>query len=137
MLLPQAVAEAVGFIDQSARDPVEGLAGFLVQRQLLLVMDNCEHLMAAVALLVGRVLQAAPGLRVLATSRETLQLPGEEVYVVAPLPVPDPEQTPAAGAFLRYPGLVLYAERAAAVWPGFAITAENATLLARICRRLD
>jgi predicted ATPase/DNA-binding CsgD family transcriptional regulator len=137
MLLPQAVSEAVGFVDQSARDPVEGLAGFLAQRQLLLMMDNCEQLAPAVALLVGQVLRAAPGLRVLVTSRETLRLPGEEVYVVAPLPVPDPEQTQAAGAFVRYPGLVLFAERAAAVWPGFAVTAENAALVARICHRLD
>jgi predicted ATPase/DNA-binding CsgD family transcriptional regulator len=137
MLLPQAVSEAVGFIDQSARDPVESLTGFLAQRQLLLMMDNCEQLIPAVALLVWQMLRAAPGLRVLVTSREKLHLPGEEVYVVAPLPVPDPEQTQTAGAFVRYSGLVLFAERAAAVWPGFAITAENAALVARICRRLD
>jgi len=126
-LVPQAVCDALGIADQSTRDPVEVLAGYLATRRLLLVLDNCERLVPTIALLVDRLLAAAEGLRILATSRETLQLSGEQVYPVAPLPVDTVDS----------PGMVLFAARAAAVWPGFAITAENAEAVGRICRQLD
>jgi predicted ATPase/DNA-binding NarL/FixJ family response regulator len=137
LLVPQAVSEALGIRDQSDRDPVEVLADFLADRQVLLVVDNCEHLAEASALLVADLLRAAPGVRVLATSREVLKVPGEHVYPVAPLLVPDPAEPVAAGAGVKYPGLVLFAERAAAVRPGFAVTGENAAAVARVCQRLD
>ena len=77
VLLPQLVARAVGIADQTVRDPEELLAEFLAQRQLLLVVDNCEHLVPAVSRLVVGLLGTAPGLRVMATSRESLQVVGE------------------------------------------------------------
>jgi non-specific serine/threonine protein kinase len=113
------------------------LAGFLAERRLLLIIDNCEHLVPIVALLVATLLPVAAGLRVLVTSREPLDIIGEHVYRVAPLPAPAPDTVVAADAGTRYPALVLFAERAVTVSPGFAITGENVGLVARVCQRLD
>jgi predicted ATPase/DNA-binding CsgD family transcriptional regulator len=107
---------------------------------LVLVLDNCEHVLAGAAALVARLLGACPGLRVLATSREVLRLSGEHVLVVPPLALPAPEgpegpETPerlAAVAAVR-----LFADRAAAADAAFALTAENAPAVAAVCRRLD
>jgi non-specific serine/threonine protein kinase len=123
------VGNAVGIADQSARDEVEVLAECLSDRQLLLVVDNCEHLLPAVARLLLDLLRAVPGLRVLATSREALEVTGERLYPVPPLSVP-------TGA-IDSPAVALFAERAATVSPGFVLTGDNAPLVAAVCRRLD
>jgi predicted ATPase/DNA-binding CsgD family transcriptional regulator len=115
---------------------LEVLADFLAARQLLLVVDNCEHLMPACAVLLAELLEAAPELRVLATSREILHIPGEQVYPVAPLAVPDPDRAGAvAGA--QYPAMELFADRAGSALHGFAVTADNARQVAQVCQRLD
>jgi predicted ATPase/DNA-binding SARP family transcriptional activator len=134
--------------------PAERLAGFLRDKALLLVLDNCEHLVAACAELVGRLLRTAPGVRVLATSRELLGVAGEVVWPVPPLAVPDPvtevatdpEVAGLAGpggdgaapeALAGYDAVRLFAERAAAADPGFALDAATAPAVAELCRRLD
>src|SRR3989440_11996884 len=139
LLLPQAVSEVLGIRDQSDRDQSDVLADFLADRELLLVLDNCEHLASATAVLVAALLRAAPGLRVLVTSREVLQLVGEHVYRVAPLAVPDPDPagTAAAQAMSRYPGVALFVERGAAASPGVAVTSANAEAVGRVCQSLD
>jgi predicted ATPase len=135
-LVPHAVSGALGLSDRLAGEQIAVLARSLAERQLLLVLDNCEHMIEACAMLAAELLSAAPGLRILATSREALQLLGEQVYPVSPFAVPDPADATAATA-VRFPALTLFAERAAAVSPGFAVTGDNAELVARVCRRLD
>jgi non-specific serine/threonine protein kinase len=131
-----AVAAAAGVRDSGERPPAEALADALRRRRALLVLDNCEHVVAACAALVGSLLRACPGVRVLATSRERLGVAGEHVYPLAPLPVPA-EGTARAADVLHSPSVRLFAERATAVNPAFALTDENAAAVAELCRRLD
>ncbi|NRQ37361.1 AfsR/SARP family transcriptional regulator [Nonomuraea sp. NN258] len=139
-----AVAAALGVRDETAvgsrpgvrpQDLARRLADSLGDQRLLLVLDNCEHLIEPVADLVDLLLGSAPGLRVLATSQESLAIPGETVHPVAPLDLPEPgaglESLARAGA------VRLFVARAAAAAPGFALDAENAPHVAAICRRLD
>jgi non-specific serine/threonine protein kinase len=135
--LVDAVAGALGLQDQSARPLCEVLTDFLVPREVLLVLDNCEHMLDAVAELAETLLRACPGLRILATSREPLGIGGEAVLQVPPLAVPDPELPPSLRRLPRYDAVTLFVERGATAVPGFALTAENAAAVAGICHRLD
>lgn len=151
-LVPLAAADALGLHDHSARPPLAALVEQVRDRRLLLVLDNCEHLLQACAELAAALLRGTTGVRVLATSRHRLALTEEHLMEVRPLPVPDPDgdpracpQTPAGAATPGqaltaadgYPALALFADRAAAVVPGFRITADNWAAVARLCRRLD
>ncbi|MFF3373992.1 ATP-binding protein [Streptomyces sp. NPDC002680] len=120
----EVTATALGMPDLSARPAVEQLAAYLAERQCLIVLDNCEHLVDACAALADALLSAAPGLRVLATSRQTLGLAGEHVFTVAPLSVPDE-------------AVELLRDRAAAHRPEFYITDGNRDAVTRLCTRLD
>lgn len=137
-LLDRAVAEALGLRDQSARPPAEAIVDGLRDRQLLLLLDNCEHVADAVATLVLRMLRAAPGLTVLATSRHRLGVPGEHILTVPCLTLPapdtlcDPQQPSERSESVR-----LLVQRAAASAPAFTITARNRAAVAQLCRRLD
>jgi predicted ATPase len=115
----------------------EAVAGFLAGRELLLVVDNCEHVLATAAELVTTLLRAAPRLTVLATSREPLRLAGEVVFRVPSLAIPDPEHHPGAESLAAYEAVNLFVERAAAASQGFELTDANAGDVARICFRLD
>ncbi|BFV55763.1 hypothetical protein KCMC57_up08670 [Kitasatospora sp. CMC57] len=130
LLLGHAVLEALRLTDSTARPPEEVLVEQLADRELLIVLDGCEHLVAACAELAATLLRAAPALRVLATSRETLRVPGEHRLPVAPLPVSGPDGAPAEA-------VRLFADRAAAVLPGFELTDRNLGEVTRLCRRLD
>ncbi|WP_380284165.1 ATP-binding protein [Kitasatospora purpeofusca] len=134
-LLGHAALEALRLTDGTARSPLEVLAEQLAGRRLLLVLDGCEHLAAACAELAVALLRALPGLRVLVTSRVALRTAGEHLLILAPLPVGPREPAGAAGA-LPDAGR-LFADRARAVLPSFAVTATNAGAIARLCRRLD
>ncbi|PZG13531.1 BTAD domain-containing putative transcriptional regulator [Nonomuraea aridisoli] len=137
--VPRAVLAALDIRDallhaeRPAVDPVTRLVTALADRRLLLVLDNCEHLVAATADLTDHLLAACPGLRVLATGREALGITGESILPVAPLRLP-PVDT---GDPLDYAAVRLFADRAAAVRPGFAVDAGNAAQVVRICRALD
>ncbi|ABG99896.1 protein kinase/ transcriptional regulator, LuxR family protein (plasmid) [Rhodococcus jostii RHA1] len=135
--LVDAVAAAVGVRDHSARPLRDVLIEFLVPRELLLVLDNCEHMVDVAAELAEILLRVCPGLRILATSREPLAIRGEAVLRVPPLAVPDPEGRPSLRGLPKYDAVILFAERAGAVVPGFALTEENAATVAGICHRLD
>ena len=117
--------------------PEAALADYLSDRRLLLVLDNCEHLVEAAAKLADLLLRAAPGLRVLATSRESLNIAGETVLPVPPLPVPEAGQELTLAQLVRFPAVTLFAERAEQVVPGFAVTEANMAAVAGICRRLE
>ncbi|GAA3432648.1 ATP-binding protein [Kutzneria kofuensis] len=136
-LLEQTVADAVGLRDQSARSPREIVVGHLRDKQALLVLDNCEHLVDRCAGLAADLLPAAPGVRILATSRHALSTPGEHIFSVPPLPLPDPERPPQRGKLVGNEAIHLFVERATLVRPGFDVTTGNHATLARICRRLD
>ncbi|GKQ41034.1 LuxR C-terminal-related transcriptional regulator [Streptomyces sp. A012304] len=134
-LVPLAVATALGLYDYSDRPALDALVERVRDRRLLLVLDNCEHLPAACAGLAAALLHGTTGVRVLATSRHRLGLTEEHLLDVRPLPVPDPDGDLSAAD--GYPALALFADRAAAVVPGFRLTAANRASVARLCRRLD
>ncbi|MGW4956632.1 BTAD domain-containing putative transcriptional regulator [Nonomuraea sp. NPDC004186] len=119
--------------DRLTVDPATRLVTALAGRRLLLVLDNCEHVIAATADLADLLLASCPELRVLVTGREALGITGESILPVAPLRLPPPE----TGSPLDYPAVRLFADRAAAVRPGFAVDAGNAAAVVRICRALD
>ncbi|MFV9454011.1 protein kinase domain-containing protein [Rhodococcus sp. NM-2] len=134
-LLAGVVAAALGLRDQSARPSHEVLVEFLAPREVLLVLDNCEQVVAAAAKLAEILLRVCPRLRILATSREPLGIGGETALLIPPLPVPDPDHLPKG--LPRNDSVTLFAERGAAVVPGFELTEENKVTIARICQRLD
>ncbi|MFC0451977.1 protein kinase domain-containing protein [Rhodococcus jostii] len=135
--LVDAVAAGVGVRDYSARPLHEVLLEHLAVQELLLVLDNCEQVVDAVAEFAGPLLRVCPRLRILATSREPLGIAGEAVLRVPPLTVPDPERKPSLRGLPKYDAVTLFAERAAAAVPGFALTEDNAGAVAEICHRLD
>jgi non-specific serine/threonine protein kinase len=101
------------------------------------VLDNCEHLVDRCAGLATDLLAAAPGLRILATSRHALRTAGEHILPLQPLSLPNPQRLPQPGKLLHNEAIRLFAERAALVWPNFEVTVGNRATLAGICRRLD
>jgi predicted ATPase/tetratricopeptide (TPR) repeat protein len=103
----------------------------------LLVLDNCEHVLEACAELANSLLRACPGLTILATSREPLRIPGEKIWPVLPLPMPDGHHQNQPDALADYPAVRLFVERAQAVQPAFVLTAANSPAVASICSRLD
>jgi predicted ATPase/DNA-binding winged helix-turn-helix (wHTH) protein len=132
-LAVSAVATALGVPLRSAGAATEALAAAIAARRLLLILDNCEHLVGTVAALVEALLAAVPGLSVLATSQETLRVPAEQVFRLNPLAVPSEEATEIAG----YGAVDLFVERAQAADRRFALGADNAGAVAAICRGLD
>ncbi|MFJ7292038.1 ATP-binding protein [Streptomyces collinus] len=134
-LVPLAAADALGLHDRSAQPPLAALVEQVRDRRLLLVVDNCEHLAGACAQLAAALLHGTEGVRILATSRHRLGLTEEHLLEVRPLPVPDPDGDLSAAQ--GYPALTLFADRAAAVVPGFRLTPANRASVARLCHRLD
>jgi predicted ATPase/DNA-binding SARP family transcriptional activator len=116
-------------------DPVTRLVAAIADKRVLLVLDNCEHLVAAAAELADRLLGAAPGLTILATSREPLGITGETLWTVEPLPMPPADAR--AGEAIGYASVRLLADRAAAVRPGFVVDDATVGAVVRICRGLD
>ena len=128
-----AVAGALAIRDQSARPALDRLVEYLADRQSLIVLDNCEHVVDECAAVVDGLLRGAPAVRVLATSRQSLGIGGEHVVAVPPLSVPPPEAAEPG----RFEAVALLADRAAAVAPDFAVTEDNREAVARLCARLD
>ena len=135
--LPDVIAATLGLRDHSARPPSEALAEFLSPRKVLLVLDNCEHLVEAAAQLAETLLRICPQLSILATSREALGIGGESVLRLSPLTFPDANAEPSLRGVPGYDALALFADRAAAAVPNFQITDDNKATVARICSRLD
>ncbi|WP_172652710.1 protein kinase domain-containing protein [Rhodococcus opacus] len=135
-LLAEVVATSLRLRDQSARAVQEVLAEYLAGRRLLLVLDNCEHLIEAVASLATTLLRTCPELRILATSREQLGIGGEAAMRVPPMTVPDPDR-PSLRGLPQYEAVTLFVERAVAAVPEFELTEDNQVAVARICARLE
>ncbi len=137
LLITQAVFSALGLQDVSSQWSTSALSDYLREKRLLLVVDNCEHLLDSAAVLVGTLLKACPELRILATSRQALGMPGEVRMRVPPLSLPELGGPLTAGQIASFDAVALLIERAAAVEPGFAISDENAPALLQLCRRLE
>src|SRR5262249_13891005 len=136
-LVPQAVAATLRVREQPNRPVRDTLADYLRPRQLLLLLDNCEHLVQACAALAAELLHAAPGLHVLATSREPLGIVGERAWRVPSLTLPDPRRLPPLDQVAEDEAVRLFLDRAVAVLPTFALTPHNAPAVAQVCHRLD
>jgi predicted ATPase/DNA-binding NarL/FixJ family response regulator len=136
-LVAGMVAATIAPRNVSSEPPLEMLAGHLRDRRLLLVLDNCEQVVDAVASLAMTLLRRCPGLRILATSREALSVGGEAVLRVPSLAVPDPAEPPSLQDLARYEAAALFLERAAVAVPGFALSEDNRVAVAQICHRLD
>ncbi|WP_241031376.1 ATP-binding protein [Rhodococcus koreensis] len=137
VLVPDTIATGLGLREQSFRPTLTMLAEYLRDRQLLLVLDNCEHLVDEVAKSVETLLTSCSDLRILATSREPLGIGGESAMRVPPLAVPDPYRSVSLRSLPRYESVTLFAERAAAALPGFELTEDNQLAVAQICSRLE
>ncbi|GAA4622794.1 LuxR family transcriptional regulator [Actinoallomurus vinaceus] len=133
-LLPQALVAALQIEDHSARRPVDVLVERLCGDQMLVILDSCEHVIHESAVLAQTLLPAVPGLRILATSRQPLGIFSEQTFTVPMLSLPD---GPRHGTSTTSDAVRLFAERAEAVIPGFALTDRNRDVVERICRRLD
>src|SRR3984957_5213595 len=137
-LLPGAVAAALGLPDEAAGDPLEALAASLAERELLLVLDTCAHLVEACGSLARTLLAAAPGLRILTTSREPLGVPAEHALLIGPLELPAPGWSRRAGhGAAQADAVALFVDRAQAAVPEFALSAANTGTVGELCRRLD
>jgi predicted ATPase/DNA-binding SARP family transcriptional activator len=135
-LLSQTVASALGVREQPGRSLSQTLVDYLKPRSLLLVLDNCEHLLTACAHLAEGLLHGCPNLQILATSREGLGLVGEQTYRVPSLSLPDPEHLPPLERLPDFESVQLFADRAVLSQPTFVLTAANAAAVAQLCVRL-
>ncbi len=136
-LVPKAVASALGVREQPGRSMTETLSDHLKSRQLLLVLDNCEHLIDACAWLADTLLNSCEYLRILATSREPLRVAGEANWPVLPLAVPDAERPAPVEDLTRCEAVRLFRDRVRSKQPGFSLNPQNAPAVARVCRNLD
>jgi predicted ATPase/class 3 adenylate cyclase/Flp pilus assembly protein TadD len=136
-LVPHTVASALRVREQSGRPPLTTLADFLQPKHVLLVLDNCEHLVTACGQLAEALLRVCPTLRILATSREALSIPGEAIWRVPSLSLPDPRGPQSPEALTRYEAVRLFVERAVFSQPGFALIRSTAPAVVQICCRLD
>jgi predicted ATPase/DNA-binding SARP family transcriptional activator/DNA-binding CsgD family transcriptional regulator len=138
---PGLVAQEVAGVLEIAEHPGEPLAHTLVdslgKKEMLIVLDNCEHLIDATVGLAERLLRSCPGLRVLATSREPLGIAGEVVWQLDPLSLPDTYRWASVDGLMRYEAVRLFVDRARLRLPDFELTRENAGAVARVCRKLD
>jgi predicted ATPase/DNA-binding SARP family transcriptional activator len=137
LLVPQICAQTLEVFARTGQSVLETLAQNLEHKHLLLILDNCEHLVDACARLASDLLKRCPALTVMATSREPLRLPGEKIYSLPPLPIPTIRPAPSLENLSQVDSLRLFIERAGLVSPGFTLTEENATALVLICRRVD
>lgn len=135
-LVPSAVASVLGFMLQSP-DPVRSLLAFIGDRRLLLVLDNCEHVIGSAASLAESVVNAAPQVHILATSREALRVQGEHVHRLHALACPPQDAGLTAAEALKYPAAELFMERATASGYGSALGDIDAPVVSRICNQLD
>jgi non-specific serine/threonine protein kinase len=136
-LIPQEIAQSLNVREVSHEPLIETLKTYLKSKDVLLIMDNCEHLIRACAQYAEQLLAGCAKLRILATSRERLGLFNEVAWPVPSLPLPEIQQPPSSSGFGEYASVALFAERARAINSDFLLTAQNASSIAQICKRLD
>jgi len=136
-LVPQTVAAALKVREEPGRPLLETLISHLKDKKILLLLDNCEHLLDAAARLADAIGKQCPRTHLVATSREPLAIQGEQVYRVPSLSTPDPKKKESAESLNTYEAVRLFIDRAVLAQPNFAVTNENAPAVAQICHRLD
>lgn len=136
-LIPQTILSTIGIQEQQGKTPLEVLKEYLHEKQALIVLDNCEHLVFASAQVVNALLNAAPRLKVMASSREALGVKGELSYPVPSLSLPDIKHLPVIEGLSQYEAVRLFIDRALLVAPHFVVDKDNAPHIAQICHRLD
>jgi predicted ATPase/class 3 adenylate cyclase len=135
--IPSAIIQALGYMESGEDAPEDQLKESIGQKQMLIVLDNCEHLIEEIASIASRLLSACSRLKMLATSRESFRIPGEWLYPVPAFDIPKERDIIDLNNASDFPALVLFAERARAVRPDFRLTAENIQTIAAICAHLD
>jgi predicted ATPase len=136
-LMPQTVAAVLGLKEEVGCSLLSTLIDHLRSKRILLILDNCEHLVQASAQFAAALLHACSDVHILATSREMLGVSGEHALIVSSLSMPDPHESPSVELLNQYEAVKLFAERARTVMPGFILTDENSIAITQICLRLD
>lgn len=136
-LVPQATATVLELPEEPGKALRDTLTDHLHSRTLLLLLDNCEHLLSTVAPFTHHLLQSCPKLRILATGREALGVPGETAWRVPSMALPDPGASPTVEELARFEAVRLFMERVTAIQPNFTLTEQNAPFVQQICQRLD
>ncbi|MGW8554625.1 ATP-binding protein [Streptomyces tubercidicus] len=136
-LFAHTVAAQLGLHDQPSCTTIDIIIDYLRSHELLLTLDNCEHLIDDCAQFIDAVMRACPKVRILTTSRQSLGVYGETTLVVPPLTVPSPEAAPSPDALTQYDAVNLFVDRAGAVLPGFHLRSQDCAAIARLCRALD
>ncbi len=136
-LVASFIVSTLGLINDPDRSPLDALVNYLRDRQTLLLLDNCEHLIETVARLVDTLVRHCPDLHVLTTSRERLEIDGEAVWLVPPLALPPTEEQLSIEALARHDAIRLFVERATAALPSFSLMEGNAAVVITLCRQLD
>jgi non-specific serine/threonine protein kinase len=136
-LVAQSAASVLSIPEVPGQPPVTTLVNALRSKQVLLLLDNCEHLLEASASLADALIRGCPNVRIMASSREPLAISGEQTFRVPSLALPDPGLRPTPELLQQFEGVRLFVERANACSPDFRVTGENAAAVAAVCRRLD
>jgi non-specific serine/threonine protein kinase len=137
MLVPRTTAIVIGLRDEPQRPVMDMLCDYLREKKMLILLDNCEHLVDACAQLANQILQAAPNVSILGSSREALGIAGEVTYRVPSLELPDVNHLPSLEILSQYEAVKLFIDRATSAIPTFSVTNGNAPSVAQICHRLD
>jgi predicted ATPase/class 3 adenylate cyclase len=136
-LVPRTTAIAIGLREEPQRPVTDMLCDYLREKRMLIILDNCEHLVEACAQMADKILRSAPHVRVLTSSREALGIAGEVTYRVPSLRLPDVEHLPPVESLSQYEAVKLFIDRAVSAVPKFTVTNDNAPFVAQICQRLD
>ncbi len=137
LLVPRTTAIAIGLREEPQRPVIDMLSDYLREKNMLILLDNCEHLVDACAQMADKILHTAPHVQMLASSREALGIAGEVTYRVPSLGLPDVARLPSLEALSQYEAVKLFIERAVSAVPTFKVTNANAPFVAQICHRLD
>ena len=135
--IASAIIQALGYMESGDNAPEDQLKESIGHKQMLIVLDNCEHLIEEIASVASRLLSACPYLKMLATSRESFRIPGEWLYPIPAFDIPKESDAIDLDNASNFPALMLFVERARAVRPDFKLTADNIQTIAAICARLD
>jgi len=136
-LVPRTTAITIGLRNEPQRPVIDMICDYLNRKKMLLILDNCEHLVDACAQMADRILRAGSDVQILASSREALGIAGEVTYRVPSLGLPDVDHLPSLDSLSQYEAVKLFIDRGTSIDPGFKVTNENAPALAQICYRLD